>query len=77
MMKRNLFLSLIVLSLAVFTRGQTTLIEVSGPVSGSWNADTVLVTGDIEVPSGELLTIGPGTLVLFSEIGRASCRERV
>lgn len=66
MMKRNLFLSLIVLSLAVFTRGQTTLIEVSGPVSGSWNADTVLVTGDIEVPSGELLTIGPGTLVLFS-----------
>lgn len=48
------------------TEAQSTLIEVSGPVSGSWTTDTVLVTGDIEVLSGEALIIDPGTLVLFT-----------
>jgi hypothetical protein len=45
---------------------QATSLEVSGPVSGSWSVDTVFVTGDIKVESGESLTIGPGTLVLFT-----------
>lgn len=45
---------------------QASNIEVSGNVSGSWTADTVFVLGDLNVESGNLLTIDPGTLVLFT-----------
>lgn len=41
-------------------------IEVSGPVSGIWSADTVLVTGDIALADSETLEVEPGTLVIFS-----------
>jgi hypothetical protein len=66
-MKQSLlaFFSLL-LSFPIATRSQTSLIEVSGTVSGTWMADTILVTGDIEVLPGDLLTIEPGTLVLFT-----------
>ncbi|MCP4709989.1 MAG: right-handed parallel beta-helix repeat-containing protein, partial [Planctomycetes bacterium] len=40
-------------------------ITVSGDVSGTWDADSVLVAGEITVPDGQTLTINPGTLVEF------------
>ena len=43
------------------THAQT--VQVSGPQSGVWEADTVLVTGDIDVESS--LEVLPGTVVLF------------
>ena len=52
-------------------------IEVSGPVSGQWTADTVLVTGDLEIMPGENLTISPGTVVLFSGSFRISVKGSV
>jgi hypothetical protein len=42
-------------------------IEVSGNVSGTWSADTVFVTGDIEIPPLGTLVIDPGTVVLFND----------
>lgn len=41
-------------------------ITVSGDVSGSWSADTVLVVGEIRVPSGQTLQIEPGVQVRFT-----------
>ncbi len=43
----------------------STVITVSGAVSGKWEADSVLVTGNIEVPLLKTLTIKEGTKVLF------------
>jgi hypothetical protein len=65
---KNLFGLLLCLTQAITfpAMAQTSLIEVSGVVSGTWNSDTVLVTGDLEVGAGTLLTIDPGTLVLFT-----------
>ncbi|MBD3232635.1 MAG: T9SS type A sorting domain-containing protein [candidate division Zixibacteria bacterium] len=40
-------------------------IFVNGDVSGTWSADTVVVTDSIRIPDGEMLTIEPGTEVLF------------
>ncbi|MBN1338685.1 MAG: hypothetical protein JXA03_05140 [Bacteroidales bacterium] len=40
-------------------------IYVSGDVSGTWDVDTVFVTKNIKVPSGEMLEIKAGALVLF------------
>jgi predicted outer membrane repeat protein len=40
-------------------------ITVQGEVSGEWNTDTVLVTGDLAIPDGETLLIQPGTVVEF------------
>lgn len=42
-----------------------TSIEVSGTVSGTWNVDSVLVMSDLQIPDGQLLTIEPGTKVIF------------
>ncbi len=56
---------------------QLNYLEVSGPVSGQWTADTVLVTGDLEIMSGENLTISPGTVVLFSGPYRISVKGSV
>jgi hypothetical protein len=41
-------------------------INVSGDVSGTWNADTVFVDGNISVPLNQTLTIEPGTIVYFT-----------
>jgi hypothetical protein len=40
-------------------------ITAEGNISGEWNADTVMVTGDITIPDGENLIIAPGTVVEF------------
>ncbi|TKJ41004.1 hypothetical protein CEE37_04895 [candidate division LCP-89 bacterium B3_LCP] len=40
-------------------------ITVSGNVSGTWSADTVLVVGDVRVPVDSTLTIEPGVEVVF------------
>ena len=52
---------LLFLMVSIFAQAQT--IEVSGTQSGVWNADTVLVTGDIKVQDS--LRILAGTTVLF------------
>lgn len=44
---------------------QASQITVSGYVYGTWEADTVLVTGDIQLPPDNVLTINAGTKVLF------------
>jgi parallel beta-helix repeat protein len=41
-------------------------ITVTGEVSGVWSTDTVSVTGDLYVLSGQTLTIQPGVEVLFT-----------
>jgi hypothetical protein len=41
-------------------------IAVSGRVTGTWSADTVLVSGDIFVPPDSSLEITPGVEVLFA-----------
>jgi len=59
-MKRIFLFSLLFLA-SLLSWSQT--IQVSGLQSGSWEADTVLVTGDVVVD--ESLSILPGTTVLF------------
>jgi len=44
---------------------QAQTIEVSGSQSGVWDAETVIVTGDVKVQDS--LTILPGTTVLFKD----------
>lgn len=58
MKKRFVFLLLVA---CIAAKAQT--IQVSGEQSGVWDADTVLVTGDVMVMDS--LQIAPGTVVLF------------
>ncbi len=44
------------------------VIYVSGEVSGTWSADSVIVTGEVRIPPNESLTIAPGTQVLFQNM---------
>jgi parallel beta-helix repeat protein len=41
------------------------IIYVSGDVSGTWSADTVIVTGEVRVPPNQTLAIMPGVEVYF------------
>jgi len=41
------------------------VIYVQGDVSGTWAADTVMVTGQITIQQNQRLTIEPGVKVLF------------
>ena len=59
-MKKAIFTFLIGLVLMT-ARAQT--VEVNGKQSGVWDADTVFVTGDVEVMGS--LEVRPGTVVLF------------
>ncbi len=59
-----LMLSLALLSLAA--SAGATVIYVSGDQTGTWSADTVIVTAEVRVPPGQSLTILPGVEVLFS-----------
>ena len=61
---RSFLLSLVLLTLAVLC-SRADSISVSGNVSGEWDVDTVLVTGDIIVGEGDSLFIQPGVLVEF------------
>lgn len=54
-------LLLLLLTVSIFAKAQT--IEVSGVQSGIWEADTVLVIGDVKVQDS--LRIAAGTTVLF------------
>lgn len=67
MMKR-LMVCLIAVSFLCNSYG--TSLTVSNNVSGSWTVDTIIVEGNIQVPSGEQLTISPGTLILFESYFR-------
>jgi hypothetical protein len=62
---RQSFIAFLFVLFTVQAASQSSLVEVSGPVSGIWDSDTVLVTGDIVVQSGDQLEVAPGTLVLF------------
>jgi predicted outer membrane repeat protein len=57
----TLLLSLVLMQISSFADH----ITVSGDVSGEWNADTVIVTGDLKVPDGHMLSIQPGTIIEF------------
>jgi hypothetical protein len=61
---RRVFLFLFVLCLTTGL-ARASNIEVFGNVSGTWTADSVLVTGEIRVPSGASLSITPGVRVIF------------
>jgi len=62
-MKRLIFLGLLFLAAAVAARAD--IIYVQGDVSGTWAADTVMVTGEVRVPPDSTLVIEPGVSVLF------------
>ena len=62
---KNFCLLSIVAGVLGFAHANADVIYVSGDVSGTWSADTVLVTGEICVPSGLTLTIEAGVKVLF------------
>ena len=55
----------LMLAITISTRLTADSIEVSGAVSGTWDADTVNVIGDIQIREVETVEISPGTLVLF------------
>jgi predicted outer membrane repeat protein len=59
------FLFLALSGLIICTQGFSTHIIVSGNVSGNWNVDTVFVVDNLQVNSGQVLTISPGILVQF------------
>jgi hypothetical protein len=62
-MKRLIFI--ILLSLAAATAARAETIYVQGDVSGTWSADSVIVTGEARVPPDSTLIIEPGVKVLF------------
>ncbi|MBO4328973.1 MAG: right-handed parallel beta-helix repeat-containing protein [Bacteroidales bacterium] len=61
-MKRVFYLFLLIIVWCPVTVVAQTM-EVAGVQSGVWEADTILVTGHVQVQ--EALTVQPGTLVLF------------
>jgi hypothetical protein len=62
---KPLFTSILFLTFLSLNPVLAETITVSGDVSGTWSADTVLVVGDIELPAGLALTIVPGVIVIF------------
>ena len=61
-MKKVILTVLLVIAL-IAVQAQT--FQVSGKQSGVWEADTVLVTGDVDVMGS--LEVRPGTMVLFTD----------
>ncbi len=62
---RRSTITFLIISLCCTTWGIAETIIVSGDVSGTWSADTVLVEGEIRVPPEMTLVIEPGVEVLF------------
>jgi len=62
-MKRLILIALA--GMAAALAAQADIIYVQGDVSGTWAADTVMVTGEVRVPPGQTLVIQPGVKVLF------------
>jgi hypothetical protein len=56
----------LILFLCLCDAAHSSLITVSGSVSGVWSADTVMVIGDLTVPTSQDLTIQPGVEVQFT-----------
>lgn len=69
-MKKRILLCLFSLAL-VAAQAQT--IQVSGVQSGVWEADTVLVTGDVDVTGS--LEVRPGAVVLFEDFYSVSVAD--
>ncbi len=67
-MKKLLREIMILTTMGVLLSGAAALAQtpISGALTGSLGPDTYLVEGDCEIPSGETLTIQPGTTFLFS-----------
>ncbi len=63
---KPLFTSILFLTILSFNPVLADIITVSGDVSGTWSADTVLVVGEVQVPQGQALEISPGVKVLFN-----------
>ncbi len=63
---KRLFPPFLLLIFFSFNSIDADTITVSGDVSGTWSADTVLVTGEALVPPGAVLEILPGVEVLFT-----------
>jgi len=59
-----LFACLSLLAILPFS-AQADFITVSGDVSGVWDVDSVIVTGDIRVPANAGLGIAPGVRIMF------------
>lgn len=56
-------LKIILLTLIILPQfSQATHLVVQGNVSGEWIADTILVTGDLTVPDGQILLIYAGSV---------------
>lgn len=70
-MKIKLSLLLLITMVCSVVKAQT--VMVSGKQSGTWDADTVLVVGDIDVEGS--LEVLPGTLVLFDSYWRISVAD--
>jgi hypothetical protein len=64
-MYRSITLFLLAL-LSLTAPAWASIIYVSGDQTGTWSADTVVVTTEVRVPPGQSLTILPGVEVLFS-----------
>ncbi len=62
---RKVNLVLILMLIAAARTARADIIYVSGDQTGTWSADTVMVTGEVRVPPGETLVIEPGVKVLF------------
>ncbi len=57
--------SILILGLLALNHAAADVMFVSGDVSGTWSADTVMVTDEVRVPPGDTLIIEPGVKVLF------------
>lgn len=62
---KRLLLVVVLLFATYFAQSQS--IEVSGTQTGTWDYDTVLVMGNVNVPASTQLTIEPGTKVIFRD----------
>ena len=72
-MKAKTLLLLLLILIGNFVVAKAQHLEVSGLQSGLWDADTVLVTGDVEVVNQ--LSLRPGTVVLFDGFYHISVGE--
>lgn len=61
---------LTILSFSFIAQAFSTSLTVSGNVSGTWTADTVLVIDHLLIPNNETLIIAPGTRVEFQSYFR-------
>lgn len=62
---RGTIITWLVCSLCLARLAGASLIHVSGDVTGTWSADSVIVDAEVRVPAQGSLTIEPGVEVLF------------